>query len=34
MITYEGLQFENETALHEWLMEFDFYYFMDFISQN
>lgn len=34
MIQFNGSTFENEQALHEWLMAFDFDYFIDFISQN
>jgi hypothetical protein len=34
MIYYNGMQFENETALHEWRLIFEFDYFMDFITQN
>jgi len=33
MIYYNGMQFENETALHEWRLAFDFEYYLDFISQ-
>lgn len=32
-IEYAGRIFENETALHEWRMAFDFDYFLDFSSQ-
>ena len=33
MVQFEDMEFENETALHEWRLIFDFEYFIDFYSQ-
>lgn len=33
MVQFENMQFENEQALHEWRLLFDFDYFIDYYSQ-
>ncbi len=33
MVHFENMHFENEQALHEWRLLFDFDYFIDYYSQ-